>query len=213
MDVRVGKEDTTTDPFMKAHIARITALLCALACLTALPARAVIPVSVTFDINWTDGVLSGTQSTGTFSYDFSLLSGNLHEQLGDGSGLLSLGVVVDGQTFTMADDNDPLYPMFPKVFFVNDVFHGFDYVAFVDPLFELTLFELGVGRGGASFTMDGNDYSVGDISFRPYVTPQRPSGNPVPDGGATAALLGVALLALVAVRRRVGHRAGLQPTA
>jgi VPDSG-CTERM motif len=191
---------------MKVQFARIASLLCAAACLAALPARAVIPVSVTFDINWTDGDLAGTQSTGTFSYDFSALTGNLHEEVGDGYGLLSLDVTVAGKIFTMADDNDPSFPLHPKVFFVNDVFNGFDYLAFVNPSYELGLFGLGVGVGGASFSMNGVDYSAGDISFRPFTTPQRPKpGETVPDAGATAGLLGVALLALASLRRRAGN--------
>jgi len=195
---------------MKAQFARMAALLGAAACLTVLPVKAETPIGVTFDINWTNGILMGMQSTGTFSYDFSLLSGMNHEEVGDGYGLLSLEIVVAGKTFTMADDNDPSYPLFPKVFFVNDAFNGLDYIGVVDTNYLLGLFGLGVGVGGAYFEDPNGSESIGDISFRPFSIPDRNPQPPssVPDGGATASLLGIALCALAAANRGRGTRAG-----
>jgi hypothetical protein len=196
---------------MNARIARIAALLGAAACLTVSPARAVVPISVTFDIHWTNGILMDTQSMGTFTYDFSSLTGvsTNTEVLGDGYGLLSLDIEVAGMIFTMAHDNDPAYPEFPKVFFIYDVFNGFDYIGVVDTNYLLGLFELGDGVGGAYFEGPNGSESVGDISFRPYSIPDRNPQPPssVPDGGGSAALLGIALGAFAAARRGQSWRA------
>ena len=135
----------------------------------------------------------------------NIIKGSKHQVL--------LGVTGSGKTFTMADDNDPMYPDFPKVFFVNDVFNGFDYMATVDNDYFLSLFELGVGNQGAYFTnLTDESFSIGDISFREYSIRDRnlppsggvPSGR-VPDAGATSSLLLAGFGAISLVRRKRQH--------
>jgi hypothetical protein len=194
-------------PIMKT-LQHLHALACAALLAGAVSAQAFAPVSVTFDITWSSGPLSGTTSKGNFCYDSMVLTGVGEESLGSNTGLLSLDLVVNGKAFSMTDDllfgtpSGPsgLDPNFPLVKFEAGVFAGLDFQ--VDTL-VINDMNQQVESGEYLFLNllateyeDARGYSQGTITVVSSVA------KPVPDAGSTASLLVAGLGAISLARRK-----------
>ena len=153
-----------------------------------MPAKAVTPVNVAFDIVWAVPLPNGDLlSSGSLSYDGDLVpTYNIIS-------LLSFTALVDDFLFSEADDP------FALLEFVGSTLVRIEYLGNVSGN-RLGLGTVGLGQTGAAYdkppaSITGAPDYVGDIVLKPFA-PGR-----VPDAGSTVVLLGLAA-GLVAVFRR-----------
>ncbi len=176
---------------MKSKFASLIA--CGVVALTAavLPANAVTPVNIAFDIIWVAPLPNGdTMSWGSVTYNGEVvpMSGGITITAADPA-FISLFVSVNGVDYTQVDDG--AYPSFPTLSFFDGELIQFD---FLDSTFSVNLSDVGLGNQGA-YLDTGTALILGDIVLKGPTT--------VPDAGSTAAMLGVAFCAAGALRRRL----------
>lgn len=169
-------------------------------------AKTVQAATVTYDftVDVTSGPLTGTQPSGSFSYNDSTLTGTGLETLGVAQGL-SVAFNFLGKTYK--ETNDIEFPEFPIVQFQERKLLGLNFTAFYGPSFQT----IGIGNtvdvaagligsgGGSVFAYDTEPSvqfeGVGKVTY---------SARPVPEPVSVAGLsaLGIGFL----LKRKISHR-------
>jgi len=176
---------------MKSKFASLIA--CGVVALSAavLPASAVTPVNIAFDIIWAAPLPNGDAvSWGSVTYngDVVPMSGAITLTSPE---LIDLFVSINGVEYTEEDDG--FYPAFPSVSFIDGELTAFSFLTVGTSV--VSLYKVGLGEGGASFMDFMGGQTRGDIVLKGPTT--------VPDAGSTVAMLGVAFCAVGALRRRM----------
>ena len=161
-----------------------------------------MPTTVCFDIVWDLGSVppdyagSWTElvSSGAATYDAALLSNSGSETLtSNGGGFIGMNFTIAGNPYDETDDSG-FGGGFPWMYFSNGNPTGFDFIAADN---SVSIF-------GSGVTYQAGNYAIGGaIQFTDCPDPTHPSGpSTVPDGGSTAALLGLAVGGIGALARR-----------